>query len=174
MQDISQSGILVIGFGNPGRCDDGLGPALADRIAELGLPGVTVESDYQLTVEDADAVARHAITVFADADVEGPGPFRFAPVHAGGTVGVSSHDVEPEEVVALAECLFRTRVRAYLLRIRGYEFGRFEELLSEAAAANLGAATAFIADTIRHDSFDSASPDCDDTATASTMLEQRG
>ena len=51
--------ILLIGFGNPGRLDDGLGPALADAIEKLALPGVTVESNYQLTVEDAAEIAKH-------------------------------------------------------------------------------------------------------------------
>ena len=42
--------ILVIGYGNPGRRDDGLGPALAARLEALALPGVTVESDFQLAI----------------------------------------------------------------------------------------------------------------------------
>ena len=42
---------LVIGYGNPGRRDDGLGPSFADILAAEGIPGVDVDSDYQLTVE---------------------------------------------------------------------------------------------------------------------------
>ena len=48
---------LLIGYGNPGRGDDGLGPAFARRIAARGLPGVTVEIDYQLTVDHALMIA---------------------------------------------------------------------------------------------------------------------
>ena len=33
---------LVIGVGNPDRGDDGVGPAVASRVAALGLPGVRV------------------------------------------------------------------------------------------------------------------------------------
>jgi DNA-binding response OmpR family regulator len=44
--------VLVIGYGNPGRLDDGLGPALAETLQRLDLPGVTVDADYQLTAED--------------------------------------------------------------------------------------------------------------------------
>lgn len=43
--------ILLIGYGNPGRGDDGLGPALAAAIEAMELPGVTVEADYQLMVD---------------------------------------------------------------------------------------------------------------------------
>ena len=31
---------LVIGYGNPGRLDDGLGPALAEAVEKLDLPGL--------------------------------------------------------------------------------------------------------------------------------------
>ena len=33
---------LLLGWGNPGRLDDGLGPALAETIERLALPGLTV------------------------------------------------------------------------------------------------------------------------------------
>ena len=36
--------VLVIGYGNPGRWDDGLGPALAAELGGLGLPNVTTSS----------------------------------------------------------------------------------------------------------------------------------
>jgi len=70
--------VLVIGYGNPGRRDDGLGPALAERLQELRLPGVDVDADYQLTVEDAAAAAEHDVVVFADAAQAGPEPDRAA------------------------------------------------------------------------------------------------
>ena len=47
--------VLLIGYGNPGRLDDGLGPALAAAVEKLAIPGVTVDADYQLNVEDAAA-----------------------------------------------------------------------------------------------------------------------
>ena len=75
--------LLVIGYGNPGRRDDGLGPAFADAIAELALPGVQVEVDYQLSVEDAAAAAAGERVLFVDADGAGREPFsvrRLAPV----------------------------------------------------------------------------------------------
>ena len=49
--------VLVIGYGNPGRMDDGLGPATIDELEKLAIDGVDLDADYQLTVEDAAAVA---------------------------------------------------------------------------------------------------------------------
>ena len=141
--------ILIIGYGNPGRRDDGLGPGLAERIERMGIPGVTVDSDYQLTVEDAEAVARHEVVIFADASVRGTEPFFFRRVAPRAAPGFSSHGVEPEEVLALAETLFGARPEAYVLGMRGCEFDVFGEGLSTRAAANLDQAVTFIARVLR-------------------------
>jgi hydrogenase maturation protease len=142
---------LVIGFGNPGRRDDGLGPALAAWLEGRDIPGVTVDSDYQLTVEDAEAVARHEVVVFVDAAVGGSEPFYFRRTHPCGSPGFSSHSVEPGEVLALAGALFGARPEAYVLGIRGYAFNEFGEGLSERAAANLAAARDFMDRVLRGD-----------------------
>ena len=57
MVERSTPRILLIGYGNPARVDDGLGPALAKAIEQLGLADITVETGYQLQVEDACQVA---------------------------------------------------------------------------------------------------------------------
>ena len=59
--------LAPFGFGNPARGDDGLGPALIERLDALALEGVTTDSDYQLTIEDAALVAEHDVVVFVDA-----------------------------------------------------------------------------------------------------------
>jgi hydrogenase maturation protease len=142
--------ILVIGYGNPGRLDDGLGPALAAALEPLDLPGVTVDADYQLTVETAAAVAEHDVVIFADASVAGDEPFFFRAVRADGAeLSFSTHSVEPGAVLALCEQLFASRPRAYVLGIRGYEFNEFGERLSEAARTNLTAAVGFLARVLR-------------------------
>ncbi|MEI6148310.1 MAG: hydrogenase maturation protease, partial [bacterium] len=112
--------VLLIGYGNPGRLDDGLGPQLAVELGGRGIPGLTVDSDYQLTVEDADSVARHEVAVFADAAAAGSEPFYFRKLAPGGSSGIGSHSVEPAEVLALSQTLFNRLPEAYVLGIRGY------------------------------------------------------
>ena len=116
--------VLVIGYGNPGRCDDGLGPALAEAVERLHLPGVTVEADYQLTVEDAAAAAAHRYVVFADASVGGREPFFFRAVHPAGGTSFSTHSVEPEAVLALARDLFQADTRGLRARDPGLPLPR--------------------------------------------------
>lgn len=137
------SEVLVIGYGNPGRLDDGLGPAFAEALAQLALPGVEVETDYQLMVEHAAAVARHRAAIFADAAMSGPAPFSLRRLVPRPGQNFSSHSAEPEALLALAEGLFGAEVEGYALEIRGYEFDDFGERLSPGARANLEAALRF-------------------------------
>jgi len=145
--------VLVLAYGNPGRRDDGLGPALAAALAALDLPGVTIDMDYQLTVEDAAAVAAHDVVVFVDADCHGAEPFSFTELTPEAVVSFSSHSVAPQAVLGLAAELFGAVRPGYLLGIRGYEFNEFGEGLSERARANLAAALEFIEPLLRTRTF---------------------
>ena len=61
--------ILVIGYGNELRRDDGLGPRVA---ASLAGPGVRALAVRQLTPELAEEVATARLVVFVDARVNPP------------------------------------------------------------------------------------------------------
>lgn len=141
--------VLLIGYGNPGRLDDGLGPEFAAALEKMALPGVTVDSDYQLTVEDAAAVAEHEFVIFVDAAVNGREPFSFAKVIPKPALGFSSHSMQPDTLVALAEELFGVSPKAYTLGIRGYEFNEFSENISVAAQENLASALQFMAGLLK-------------------------
>ena len=136
--------VLVIGYGNPARGDDGLGPAAAAEIESRAIPGVTVDADYQLTVEDSAAVADHDAVVFIDAAVEGEEPFGFHPLEPAPVAGVSTHGIEPESVLGLSRDLFGAATGAYVLANRGYDFAYFTETITDRARENLKAAIAFI------------------------------
>jgi hydrogenase maturation protease len=156
----ADSRVLLIGYGNPARGDDGLGPALAAAVARLDLEGVTVETDYQLHVEHAADAAEHDVVIFADADVEGAGPFRFRRLEPRSELSFTSHSVSPAGVLGLAQQLFSARSSGYVLGIRGHAFGEFAEGLSEEARRNLSDALAFIETVLRTRSFpEAAHPD---------------
>ncbi len=137
--------VLVLGWGNPGRLDDGLGPRLVEWLGALGIPGVHAETAYQLQVEHAEAVAGADVVVFVDADAEGPAPFLARPLEPAGRPAFSTHALTPGTVLALAAELFGARPRAVLLGIRGYAFDGFGERLTRRAEENLRAARAWIA-----------------------------
>ena len=145
--------VMLIGYGNPGRFDDGLGPALAAAVEQWRVPGVTVDADYQLTLEDAAAAARHDVVIFADADASGCEPFTFRMVEPAPALGFSTHSIQPSAVLGLAHELFGARTRGYVLGIRGYAFDEFNESLSEGAQENLAAALRFIEPVLRERKF---------------------
>lgn len=139
-----EGNVLVYGYGNPARGDDGLGPALAAALEELDVPGITVESNYQLTIEDAVALSEHDAVIFVDADLTGPEPFRFERVLPRRQLAFSSHSVTPDVLLALTDDIFAKKVPGYILGIRGYEFGMFFESLSHRAEKNLERALDFL------------------------------
>jgi len=153
--------VLVIGYGNPGRQDDGLGPALAEAVERLCIPDVTVEAEYQLTVEDAATVALHRYVVFADASVAGREPFFFSRVPPATHTSFSTHSLEPEAVLALGRDLFQADTKGYALGIRGYRFNEFGEALSDEGQQNLAAALHFIVPLLTTRTFDAAAEGID-------------
>ncbi len=155
-------GVYLMGYGNPGRLDDGLGPAFIEALEQTPLPDdVTVDSDYQLTVEDAKTVAEHKVTIFIDASVQGREPFFFRKISPRLALSFSSHSVDPENLLALATELFDASPECFALGIRGYEFNEFGETLSAAAQKNLAAALQFLRPLIKTRRFGNAITDED-------------
>lgn len=151
-------GVLLIGYGNPGRLDDGLGPAFAEAVAEMRIPGVSTDADYQLSVEDAELLSAFESVVFADASVTGPEPYSFQPVDPEGSLPFSTHVLDPARVLGLAREMFGATTRGYVLGIRGYRFDEFGEELSGGALNNLAAALRFLEPLLRARTFEAAVP----------------
>lgn len=145
----SDAETLVLGWGNPGRGDDGLGPEFVRAISALDLPGVVVDLDYQLQVEDAAQVAGYRRVLFVDADRGGAEPFwlgRLQPLESG--LSFSTHSVSPGAVLALARDLFKAEPEAWILGIRGYDFDEFCEHLSARARSNMDQAVNTLKSTV--------------------------
>jgi hydrogenase maturation protease len=135
--------ILVIGYGNPGRQDDGLGPAAVAEIEKLNWPNVTIFDNYQLVIEDAIEVAAHDVVWFVDAAREGDAPYAYRRLLPAFDSTFTSHLLEPEVLLAIAGQQFGSSPEAHLLGIRGYEFDFVEELSSR-ANSNLALAVALL------------------------------
>lgn len=135
--------ILVYGYGNPGRQDDGLGPALVGMLEEEGIPGVETDCNYQLQIEDAEAVSRFDAVVFVDASMDGKEPFSFGGLEPSAEIAFTTHAMSPASVLALCHELYQKPVPAFLLGIRGYRWEPVEGL-SDAARENLEEAFRFL------------------------------
>lgn len=138
----------MLGIGNPGRRDDGLGAAAAERLRERRLRGVTCDANYQLNVEDALACAGHDVVVFVDAARGLRRPFTFTEVRPGAAVPALSHALGPAAVLAVAAGLYGKTPEARLLAVRGHSFA-VGEGLSAKAEADLARALDFLADYLK-------------------------
>ncbi len=145
--------VLLIGYGNPGRLDDGLGPALAEAISNKSFENVTVDANYLLTVEDAAAVAEHDVVIFADASVNSEDPFTFKSITPKVVNTFSSHTIPPEIVLGYAYDLFKAKTKGYTLAIRGHEFNEFGERLSLKAQDNLISSVEFLSELLKTKDF---------------------
>lgn len=140
--------VLVYGYGNPGRQDDGVGVALVDALEAWALSGrrpwLTFDRNYQLNAEDALAASAHGVVVFLDASQDQVEPFRFAAIQPSLTVSFSTHAMSPESVLALCRDLYGVRPSGRLLTIRGYSWEPNQAMTAE-ARRNMEAAQAWLA-----------------------------
>lgn len=144
----TRAATLVLGYGNPGRQDDGLGPAAAEAIERLALPGVRTSANYQLVIEDASDAAECERVFFIDASRSGIEPFSSAPLLPKHEVAAFvSHVVRPEFILDLCRRLYGRTPHATLIAIRGYEFS-FGEGLTAGARENLRHALAHLRETL--------------------------
>ncbi len=124
--------ILVLGIGNPGRRDDGLGPACVEIIEGLRLSGVDCDANYQLNLEDAQACRAHDVVVFVDAADTLEEAFSITSLRPSPRFTMSTHSLPPEGVLAVCEALYGKSPRAYLLAVRGHRWELGEGLSAEA------------------------------------------
>ena len=137
--------ILIYGFGNPGRQDDGLGPAIIEKLESESIPGISTDCNYQLNIEDAYSIAENDIVVFVDASIDAGEPFSFIKIEPSAEITFTTHSMSPQSVLALCSELYDKKLDAYVLGIRGYEWD-FMVGLSSKAENNFNGAYHFILD----------------------------
>lgn len=148
MTGVGLKRLVVLGYGNPGRRDDGLGPALASAVEALCIPDVAVEESYQLNIEDAATLAAYDGALFVDASMDTAEPYEFRKAAAAKTIAFTSHSVSPDSVLAICEEHFEPAPEAWVLAIRGYDF-ELGEGLTPRAEKNLEQALEFVQGLIR-------------------------
>ncbi len=149
--------ILVYGYGNPGRQDDGLGNALVSLVEQAQFPNVDIDSNYQLNIEDADNISKFDAVIFVDASTKDDPPFSFTNITPAGEIRFTTHSMGPDSVLALCHDIYDKIPDAYLLAIPGYEWKEMHEGLTEKAKENLEKAFEFISSLLKKSSLESMS-----------------
>jgi hydrogenase maturation protease len=129
--------VLVIGYGNDLRGDDGIGRRVAEAIAEAGLPGVRVRTTHQLTPELAAEIAEASRVIFVDALADSTiESVQVQQLAIEETPDWSTHTADPRVLLALTRALYGATPDAWWVMVPGRDFG-FEEGLSPFANENV-------------------------------------
>jgi hydrogenase maturation protease len=130
--------ILVVGYGNPLRSDDGLGWHAAGLLVDdPRLDGVTVLQRHQLTPELAFDMSTAALVMLVDATRNRPpGTFAICRIERAGDAATLSHHLGPANLVALAYELYGRAPDVFLLSC-GAELFDMRDRLSPTVEAAL-------------------------------------
>ena len=145
--------IFIYGYGNPGRTDDGLGNEFVNKIdawiKENNITNIETDSNYQLNIEDAEAISDKDIVIFVDASQEGIEDFIFTKVNpSDAKIEFTMHAVSTSYILDLCNKIYNKTPETYLLHIKGYDW-ELKEGLTEKAVNNLNLALAFFKDKLK-------------------------
>ncbi len=132
---MSTTKAVLIGYGNTLRQDDGAGPLVAERVAELSLPGVEALALHQLTPEIAAPLAEADVVVFVDASAD-PGLARvsLSEVRRRDEQDAGNHAAGPGDLLALAEFAYGRAPIGWLIQIPARQMGFGEDLSPDTLA----------------------------------------
>ena len=138
------AGVLLVGYGNLSRRDDGVAYHILQRLRKrLGHPSPALEDDYeemggsipgdarlammcahQLGPEMAEALAQFDVVVFIDAHIASAGwePVHWQEITPGIRASLVSHHMKPDTLLALCGALYGHTPKGYILSILGTDF----------------------------------------------------
>jgi hydrogenase maturation protease len=128
---VNGAGVLVVGYGNSLRSDDGIGWHAARLLAaDPRLPGARVLAHHQLAPELAEDISRATLVVLVDASADGdPGSISIRPV-LPPPVGPAtwSHHLGPETLAGLAAALYGAVPPMVLVSVAAGSFAEGDRL----------------------------------------------
>lgn len=142
--------VLILGYGNPDRQDDGVSWHILNGIAErLNMPlldpdegidfseseTVDLSFDLQLTPEHAERITAYEMVCFVDAHTGTvPNNVNVEAVTAQFQRSPFTHHMTPATCLSMAETFYGSRPKALVVSVRGFYFGFLQSLSEETAA----------------------------------------
>jgi hydrogenase maturation protease len=128
--------LLIIGYGNPLRGDDGVGWQIADRLGQLAGESTKILTLQQLTPELAEPISLADLVIFIDARYGGPaGSWTCETIRPDPNLSDAfTHYFTPMKLLSYAGALFGTYPEVLLISVAGCSFDCGEELSPSAAA----------------------------------------
>jgi len=150
---VSRAPVAIIGYGNPSRGDDALGPLLLERLGQSqDIDPRQYESvtDFQLQIEHVTDLEQRDLLLFIDASVSARPPFEFSRLTPQRDHSYSSHSLSPATLLSVYQDVYKIAPPpAYLLTIPGYLF-ELGQPLSQRAAEHLEQAVSFVEELLQH------------------------
>jgi hydrogenase maturation protease len=130
---VTDAGVLVVGYGNPLRSDDGIGWHAARLLAtDSRLDGARVLAQHQLAPELAEDISQASLVVLVDAAAEGdPGSVSVRQIEPRpATPATWSHHLDPETLAGLAQTLHGAVAPIVLVSVAAATFAEGDRLSS--------------------------------------------
>ena len=135
--------VLLVGFGNEYRRDDGLGIRLLDLVDDE-IQKIKIQ---ELSIDILDDIKNFEVVIFVDAALEGE-DINFRKIEKEPKFSPLTHHLSPEELLIWAENINKKNYEFYLLSIRGYDFD-FGEEISKEGERNLLKAKDFLSNFLK-------------------------
>ena len=115
---------LIFTWGNPSRGDDALGPAMYELLQQAELDGIDLLTDFQLQIEHAIDLEGRKRVLFVDASTSANAPFQLTRLQPEQDASYTTHAMSPQALLTVYRQVYDSAPPpAWLLSIRGYEFG---------------------------------------------------
>ena len=143
--------VLLIGYGNTLRSDDGVGQIVAKAVKQWNLPNVRSQIVHQLTPELAPTLAHVDVAIFVDAYQAVFEPqVKVCFLEPADSSMLMGHSSDPKALLAIAQTLYNHCPQAWLVAIPGQNF-ELGESLSPVAEQGLEEALTLIKRMIQTD-----------------------
>ncbi|NJR62242.1 MAG: hydrogenase maturation protease [Cyanobacteria bacterium CRU_2_1] len=115
--------ILVIGYGNLLRSDDGIGQQIAQSVAAWGMPNVQTIAIHQLTPELAETLETFDIVIFVDAyPISDYQDIQIKLINSSQFNPIMGHTGDPRSLLALAQALYNRVPQTWWVIVPGVNF----------------------------------------------------
>ncbi len=140
--------VLVLGYGNELRRDDGAGPAVARMVAEYEMPWVLVKTCHQLLPEHAAEIAMIDLVIFVDTTMSDAEQISVMNIQPSRLPAFTGHQFDADTLLFLCNYMFSRVPEAWLILIPGVDFD-IGDGVSPLAAHHMQSAVASIVDIVR-------------------------
>jgi hydrogenase maturation protease len=131
--------ILIVAYGNPLRCDDGIAWRAADALeGKFAAAEVEILRLHQLAPELAETVSRFGAVIFVDAAARSDtsaGEVGCEEIFPSASENRFTHQLSPHTVLSLAAQLYGACPRAFCVTSTGLCFEHGDSLSPEVAAS---------------------------------------